>query len=220
MTDIGLVIHLGESIDYLGSCNMNTVEQYGKIRQRLDEIPHLIRKQRENIQTKQEQIARHYDKLAHIEVVGYDPDPNSDHSEKQAHHLATEARKLKASITSHKVELDQLQSHQCSLSKVAEQLKRKMEDERRFADNAAKNVLRNAQDHSAIDTARDAFADLLFYVAVKEGAHPNTIDRMTVINHYLEDNFKNSANALTKLANDKYESRKAAALEAVKQQQQ
>jgi hypothetical protein len=100
---------------------------------------------------------------------------------------------------------------------VAEQLKRKMEDERRFADSAAKNVLRNALDHSAIDTARDAFAELLYFVAVKEGSTPSTLDRMTVIHHYLEDNFKNSANALTKLANEKYETRKAAALSAVKQ---
>jgi hypothetical protein len=194
-----------------------TDEQHSKIQARLNELPELVMKQRDAIRDKQEKVTTLTETLATIDVVGFDPDPDAPTSEKNTYALQQELKRLKASITSHRVELDNLRAQQNGLTNAAAQLKRKLETERRIADSAAKIALRNDLDPMVVEEAREVFSELLYYVAVKEGSPPSTLDRMTVINHYLEDNFKNCANALTKLANEKYENRKTAALNAVKQ---
>ena len=193
---------------------IHALGRFEKVKQRLSEIPNQLNQQSRTIQEKKQSFEDISVRIAEISACGYSSDPESELSERNAHHLTTEAKRLKASITAHKLEVDALQAEQAHLQVVQSQLLRKIQDEQRRLEREAGKVLKNSLDPSVLDKARDAFAECLYFVAVSEGSHPSTLDRTRVISRYLEQDWES---ALTKKADALYASRKQEALASVSQ---
>jgi hypothetical protein len=179
--------------------------RYAVLRERQQQIPALLFKNREALKEQQEKLER-AEQQKRLLDLGIAADKQIGLDEREAHHLSLDIKSLKSSILKHKAQIDELLSEDSQLKVIERELQTLIGQKQQQRDNNVRQLMREHLDHTTIETAREAMAELLYYVGVKEGSPPTALNVPAIIGRYLE---MDGDLLLSKQASDTFSTRKA-----------
>jgi hypothetical protein len=161
-------------------------QKLSRVQQRIEQLPMLIGRQQDAIALKSERLSEIERQLTLLNL-GISEGIAAKGDERDAHHLSLDLKSLKGALIAHKAEIDSLRSEQSNLLIIRRELSQQVKLHEDRIQREVTQLIRNGRNPDAIARAREAFAELLYQVALVEGGSPASLDRNAVIHKYLEE---------------------------------
>lgn len=156
--------------------------------ERLQQIPTLVAKQVSSVQQK-EMLIDDLERERALLNIGIWSDDEKKGEHREFHHVSMDIKSAKGALVAHKSEVDKLRSEQSHLLSIKRQLEEIVVRQEGVITRQVASQMNKQLDDEVVEKARDAFADLIIYVAIKEGGDrpvPQSINRDGAVGKYLE----------------------------------